>query len=93
MNIYEKFSCELHHIANKSSIKYPIASVLIHNKKMITRPRNNTDRSSFHGAIHNSLHAEMNSILEFYGSNISWDRSKNKWNYGKEKGKGKGKGL
>ena len=80
MNIYEKFSHELHETANKSPIKYPIASVLIYNKKMINRPRNNTDRSSFHGALQSSLHAEMNSILEFYGNTIQWDRTKRKWN-------------
>lgn len=79
MNLYEKFSNELHEVANKSPIKYQIASALIYNKKMINRPRNNTDRSSFHGAIHSSLHAEMNSILEYYGNEIQWDRSKKRW--------------
>jgi hypothetical protein len=91
MNIYDKFSGELHTVANKSTIKYPIASALIYNKKMVNRPRNNTDRSSFHGAIHSSLHAEMNSILDFYGNDIQWDRTRKKWRLLCHKGKERGR--
>lgn len=88
MNLYEKFSYELHDIANKSPIKYPIASILISNKKMINKhPYNNSNRSSFHGAIHTSLHAEMNCILAYYGNKIRWDRSRKCWCLLQEKGK------
>ena len=87
MNLYEKFSADLHQVANKSSMKYPIASALIHNKRMITRPHNNSDRSSFHGAIHSSLHSEMSTILEYYGDTIQWDRTKQKWCLSCKKGK------
>jgi tRNA(Arg) A34 adenosine deaminase TadA len=92
MNLYEKFSADLHEVANKSSMKYPIASALIHNKRMITHPHNNSDRSSFHGAIHLSLHSEMSTILEYYSDAIQWDRSKNKWCLDSEKEKKKKRG-
>jgi tRNA(Arg) A34 adenosine deaminase TadA len=80
--LYEKFASELHRVANESPIKFPIASVLIENRRMVSRIRNNTERSSFHGAVHSSLHAEMNTILDFHGGNIQWDRRTGRWKCG-----------
>jgi deoxycytidylate deaminase len=76
---YDKYLQELHDVANKSPIKYSIASVLFHNKKITNTLSHNTDRSLFHGAICSSLHAETNSILKYFGNNIQYDRHKQKW--------------
>ena len=81
-NLYDKFACELHEVANQSSIKYPIAAVLVQNRRMVSRIRNNSDRSAFRGAVHSSLHAEMNAIMDFYGNRIRWDRSMHVWKCG-----------
>jgi tRNA(Arg) A34 adenosine deaminase TadA len=92
MLLYEKFANDLHKIANESPIKFPIAAVLIENRRMVSRIRNNTDRSSFHGAVHSSLHAEMNTILDFYGNKIRWDKCMRVWKCGDGKSGGGSKG-
>ena len=86
MEIYHNFAHELHSVASKSPIKYPVASILFRNKKAIDKPHSNTDRSSFHGAIHSSLHAEMNTLLHYFGNSLQWDRTRHMWRY-QQKGK------
>jgi len=70
---------ELIDVANRSTIKFSVGSILLSNLNPITRPQCNTERSSFHGAINNSLHAEMNVILQFFGRGLQWDKKTHSW--------------
>ena len=59
--------------ALNSPIQYRLASCIIQNNKIITKPKCNIERSYCRGTFCGSLHSEARTILSHFGNQINWD--------------------
>lgn len=62
-------------IAQKSTISFRLASVLVSGSKLISRPMCNSSSTYRRGKFNTSEHAEAAAIRSFYGKHLSWSES------------------
>lgn len=60
--------------AQNSQIQYRLASCLIQNNKIISKPKCNILRGYCRGNFCGSLHSEARTILSYFGNQINWDQ-------------------
>ncbi len=59
-----------------NTMNFGVASVLLNGTKQISRICNNTERTICHGMKCSSAHAEVNTIISYFGKNIYYSAKK-----------------
>lgn len=78
-NFISRFYQDFHNVAQKSDICYQLAAGVLCDKRLVTKPCCNVTRNFCRGNFCESVHAEANALLNFYGKNLQYDNAKNKW--------------
>jgi len=79
MNILNKYYYTFLNESLKSDINYQLVAGIIQNNKLLLKPCYNINRNYCRGSYCNSLHAEANAILQYYGKYLKFNKFKNKW--------------
>lgn len=79
MNLLNKCYPSFLNVANKSTISYPLAAAVMVDGKLATSPCCNIERNYCRGFICGSLHAEANALRIYFGKQLKFDPSKNRW--------------
>ena len=79
MNLLNKCYPSFLNIANQSTISYQLAAAVMIDGKIVTNPCCNSERNYCRGFICGSLHAEANALRVYFGKELKFDQSKNKW--------------
>lgn len=86
-NLISRFYQDFRNVAQKSDICYQLAAGVLHDKRLVTKPCCNVTRNFCRGNFCESVHAEANALLNYYGKNLQYDHAKNKWLLTKNKPK------
>jgi len=79
MNLLNKCYPLFFNAANQSTISYQLAAAVMIDGKIVTNPCCNTERNYCRGFICGSLHAEANALRVYFGKQLKFDPSKNRW--------------
>ena len=78
-NLLDKFSRSMIDEALRSPLRSQLSAGILKNKRMICKPRCNMDRTSYHGHLCGSIHAEAHALINYFGKNLQYDKCKKIW--------------
>ena len=79
MNLLNKCYSSFYKVANTSTISYPLAAAVMIDGKPAMQPCCNVARNYCRGFICGSLHAEANALRVYFGKQLKFDPSTNRW--------------
>uniref|UniRef100_A0A6C0D868 CMP/dCMP-type deaminase domain-containing protein n=1 Tax=viral metagenome TaxID=1070528 RepID=A0A6C0D868_9ZZZZ len=79
-NLLNKYYSTLLEEAHKAENNYQLAAGVMINNRLIRKPScNSSNRNCVRRTIGPSIHAEASALVNFYGKDLQFDRSKNMW--------------
>jgi deoxycytidylate deaminase len=79
MNLLDKYYPQFVSKAGSSDVNYQLAAGILQDKKLVCKPCCNQNRCYYRGYHCNSIHAEANAILQYFGKSLRFCRGKNRW--------------
>jgi hypothetical protein len=83
--LFDRYYPILCETAFSSPVKVKLVAGILKDRKLVGRPKCNIDRNLYRGYYYGSTHAEAGALMDYFGKDICFDRTKHIWSSSKKK--------